>query len=36
MMPSISFETVMEFTWPELKEWHGAAFEVYKNTRGLE
>jgi hypothetical protein len=34
MMPSVSFEAVMNFTWIELKEWHEAAFEVYKNLRG--
>jgi hypothetical protein len=35
MMPSISFETVMEFTWMELKAWHETAFEVFKNMRGV-
>jgi hypothetical protein len=34
-MPSVGFETVMSFTWAELKEWHEAAFEVYKNLRGM-
>jgi len=36
MMPSVSFEAVMGFTWTELKDWHGAAFEVYKNLRGID
>jgi hypothetical protein len=36
MMPSIGFDTVMDFTWAELKAWHEAAFEVYKNLRGVE
>jgi hypothetical protein len=35
MMPSVSFDTVMGFTWAALKEWHEAAFEVYKNMRGV-
>jgi len=35
-MPAIGFDTVMEFTWAELKEWHGAAVEVYKKLRGVE
>jgi hypothetical protein len=34
MMPSIGFETVMGFSWAELKAWHEAAFEVYKDLRG--
>jgi hypothetical protein len=34
MMPSVSFDTVMGFTWAELKAWHGTAIEVYKNMRG--
>ena len=36
MMPSVSFEVVMDFTWTELKDWHEAAFEVYKNLRGID
>jgi hypothetical protein len=36
MMPSISFEIVMGFTWAELKAWHEAAFEVHKNMRGID
>jgi hypothetical protein len=36
MMPSVGFDTVMGFSWPELKAWHGAAFEVYKNMRGID
>jgi hypothetical protein len=36
MMPSLSFETIMGFTWAELKTWHEAAFEVYKNFRGID
>jgi len=35
-MLGIGFNTVMDFTWAELKEWHGAAIEVYKNLRGIE
>jgi hypothetical protein len=35
-MPSIGFDTVMGFTWTELKEWYEAAFEVYKNIRGVD
>jgi hypothetical protein len=36
MMPAIGFNTVMNFNWPELKEWHSAALEVYKNFKGIE
>jgi hypothetical protein len=36
MMPSVSFDAVMGFTWAELKGWHEAAFEVYKNLRGID
>jgi hypothetical protein len=36
MMSSVSFETVMGFTWVELKAWHEAAFEVFKNLRGVD
>jgi hypothetical protein len=36
MMPSLGFETVMGFTWAELKAWHEAAFEVYKDLRGVD
>jgi hypothetical protein len=36
MMPSIGFETVMGFTWEELKTWQEAAIEVYKNMRGID
>jgi len=35
-MPAIGFETVMGFTWAELKEWHGAAIGVYKRLRGVD
>jgi hypothetical protein len=34
MMPAIGYETVMGFTWAELKVWHKAALDVYKNLRG--
>jgi hypothetical protein len=34
MMPSLSYEAVMGFTWAELKDWHSTAVEVYKNLRG--
>jgi hypothetical protein len=36
MMPSISFETIMGFTWPRLKAWHNAAFDTYKTLNGVE
>jgi hypothetical protein len=36
MMPSIGYNTVMRFSWMALKEWHKAAFEVYKNMRGID
>jgi hypothetical protein len=35
-MPSIGFDTVLRFSWAELKEWHKAAFEVYKEMRGID
>jgi hypothetical protein len=35
LMPSVSFETVMNFTWRELKEWHEVAIETYKTTHGI-
>jgi hypothetical protein len=33
-MPSTGFDTAMGFSWFELKEWHKAAFEAYKDMRG--
>jgi hypothetical protein len=36
MSPAIGFETVMRFRWRELKAWHEAALEVYKNMRGID
>jgi len=34
-MPAIGFDNVMGFSWPELKEWHGAAFDVFRKIRGI-
>jgi hypothetical protein len=36
MMPALAFDRVMEFNWGELKAWHSAALEVYKNFRGID
>jgi len=35
-MPALGFNTVMEFTRAELREWHGAAIDVYRKRRGTE
>jgi len=31
LMPSISFETVMDFTWQDLSDWHGTAVSIYND-----
>jgi len=36
MMPGLSFDVVMNFTWAEIKAWHGAATETWKKLRGIE
>jgi hypothetical protein len=35
LMPSISFETAMNFSWRELKDWHETAFDTYKAMHGI-
>jgi hypothetical protein len=36
LMPAISFDTVMDFNWPELKAWHKIAIQTFKSMRGIE
>jgi hypothetical protein len=31
LMPGISFETVMDFTWKELSGWHETAVSIYND-----
>jgi hypothetical protein len=34
LMPSISFETVMDFSWQELSDWHEVAVNTYNAIHG--
>jgi hypothetical protein len=36
LMPSICFETVMNFTWQELSGWHELAITMYKSMHGIQ
>jgi len=33
-MPAVGYDTVMNFTWAELKAWHSSAVEVWKKIKG--
>ena len=35
LMPSISYTSVMDFTFAELKAWHTIAIDTYKTMRGI-
>jgi len=32
----ITYETVLDFTWRELKRWHGLAIDTYKALHGIK
>jgi hypothetical protein len=36
LMPAVSYETVMNFNWPELKGWHEVAIKTFKSMRGID
>jgi hypothetical protein len=36
VLPGLSYETVMDFGWFELKDWHSRAVKVFKKIHGRE
>jgi hypothetical protein len=36
VLPGIRYETVMDFTWLELKDWHERALRFFKRVHGGE
>ncbi|WP_301338679.1 hypothetical protein [Treponema vincentii] len=36
LTPGMSFETILEFTWSELKRWHSLAICTYKTIHGIQ
>jgi hypothetical protein len=36
LMPSISYETLMNFDWQETKSWHKIAVETRNALRGIK
>jgi hypothetical protein len=36
ILPGIGYETAMNFTWFELKDWHARALRFLKRTHGGE
>jgi hypothetical protein len=36
LMPSMGYDTVKEFYWNDLKNWHESALKTYKKIHGVK
>jgi hypothetical protein len=36
LIPAMGYETVINFNWRELLEWHTTAIQIAKELRGVE